>query len=254
MKKLSLLLLLALLVSASTALAAEMFRVTASRANVRSGAGTQYDIVTSVSRGEKYEVLAQKGKWVKIMLPSGADGWVYGDLGESVFTEEKRPVREVKKRPAPFRIRRRRRRVSTGMFEFGGTASFGFGNGTRIGITPVVGYFVTPAIEAEGTLILTRSESGGFSTTTFGLTADGLYHYRLPIDVLPYGFFGLGFQNVSTGGSGTAGLLLEFGGGARYFLTDTWNVRGELKFGKWFVSGSDFTVDIGAYITGLKMF
>jgi len=256
MKRFSLVLAVALLAFAtSAAFAAEMFQITATRANVRSGAGTQYDILTSVSRGEKYEVLGQRGRWVKIMLPTGRDGWVHLNLGKIAFGEGKRPPREVKPRTAPFRIRRRTGRPSTGMFEFGGNVSMMFGNGTAIGIKPMVGYFITPAIEAQGTFLLTRTEYAGFSTTTFGLIADGLYHFPVPIDILPYGFFGLGFQNLSPSeGDGQAGLLLRFGGGTRIFLTDAWNVRAELELGQWFVEGSDFKVGLGAYITGLKMF
>jgi len=54
--------------------------VTASLLNVRSGPGTSYDIVTQVSKGEKYTITDTSGQWLKISLPGGKSGWIAGWL------------------------------------------------------------------------------------------------------------------------------------------------------------------------------
>lgn len=50
-----------------------LVRVTADVLNVRKGAGTSYDIVTQVEKGEVYTIVAESGDWGK--LKSGA-GWI----------------------------------------------------------------------------------------------------------------------------------------------------------------------------------
>lgn len=50
-----------------------LVRVTANTLNVRAGAGTSYDVVTKVKKGDVYTIVAEDGHWGK--LKSGA-GWI----------------------------------------------------------------------------------------------------------------------------------------------------------------------------------
>jgi hypothetical protein len=50
--------------------------VTAALLNVRSGPGTKFRKVTQIRNGQKFEVVAEAGQWVKIKVRSGA-GWVH---------------------------------------------------------------------------------------------------------------------------------------------------------------------------------
>lgn len=44
--------------------------------NIRKGPGLSYPIVAKAKRGEQYSLLAEKGDWIEIQLPSGEKGWV----------------------------------------------------------------------------------------------------------------------------------------------------------------------------------
>jgi N-acetylmuramoyl-L-alanine amidase len=57
--------------------------------NVRSGPGTQYDIVGRVQEGERYEIVKQEDDWFQIRLSDGAIGYVAGWL---VSVEGKLPI------------------------------------------------------------------------------------------------------------------------------------------------------------------
>ncbi|MEW6242986.1 MAG: SH3 domain-containing protein [Bacillota bacterium] len=60
--------------SAPTTLVA---RVTAGVLNVRSGPGTQYARLTTVSSSTALTVLERQGDWLQVRLPSGQVGWVF---------------------------------------------------------------------------------------------------------------------------------------------------------------------------------
>jgi hypothetical protein len=45
-------------------------------ANIRSGAGNDYSVVTSVKQGDKLTVIGQLGDWSHVRLESGQQGWV----------------------------------------------------------------------------------------------------------------------------------------------------------------------------------
>lgn len=53
--------------------------VTANTLNVRSGAGTNYSIVTKLSKGTKVSILETKNGWHKISISGGKTGWVSAD-------------------------------------------------------------------------------------------------------------------------------------------------------------------------------
>jgi uncharacterized protein YraI len=44
--------------------------------NVRSGAGSKYDVVQKLSRGDKIIVVSTEGKWSEVELPNGTKGYV----------------------------------------------------------------------------------------------------------------------------------------------------------------------------------
>lgn len=50
------------------------------KCNVRSGPGTQYDVVFIVDRGIPFMVLDKKEKWLQIQHADGDKGWIYVNL------------------------------------------------------------------------------------------------------------------------------------------------------------------------------
>jgi len=57
----------------------------ASGINVRSGPGVEYGIAGAMTAGESAQILNKNpaGDWWEVVLPSGANGWVYGSLVEA---------------------------------------------------------------------------------------------------------------------------------------------------------------------------
>lgn len=53
--------------------------VSATSLNVRANPSTTGERITSVSHGERLEVLETKGDWVSVRTPAGRQGWVHGD-------------------------------------------------------------------------------------------------------------------------------------------------------------------------------
>lgn len=51
--------------------------VSGSIVNIRTGPGTQYDIMTQVNRGEILEALNKSGDWYNVRLKDGTVGWIY---------------------------------------------------------------------------------------------------------------------------------------------------------------------------------
>lgn len=262
MRNLSGALAVGLLMFASTALPAEMLKITAARVNVRSGPGTEHDIVTSLSDGEKYEVLDQKGEWVQIIYLIGVKGWVHADLGDIVFTDEKlsEPVRQMEAEEILVPPKRKPGDLSAGMVEFGGGMLMSFVSGSHLfDIEPVIGTFTTPEFELEAGLGFVRMGYYDHSQSEFILIGKGIYNIQTGTPTVPYGFFGLGFVNYSWsydgyyGGSHSeGGVLMRFGAGTRFFITDTWNMRAEIRLDKVFIEYTDITTNFMFYITGLK--
>jgi SH3-like domain-containing protein len=50
------------------------------RANVRTGPGTQYDLVFDAQKGTPFKVLETKGPWKKIRHADGDEGWIFSTL------------------------------------------------------------------------------------------------------------------------------------------------------------------------------
>ncbi|RAP27090.1 N-acetylmuramoyl-L-alanine amidase [Brevibacillus laterosporus] len=55
--------------------AANQVQVTADILNIRSGPGTNYQLVSSVPKSTKLTVLSKKDKWIQVKLPNGKQGW-----------------------------------------------------------------------------------------------------------------------------------------------------------------------------------
>jgi uncharacterized protein YgiM (DUF1202 family) len=54
--------------------------VSGSYVNIRTGAGTNYGLVTTVAKGTTAEVLSSQNNWYKIKLNNGTVGWIAGWL------------------------------------------------------------------------------------------------------------------------------------------------------------------------------
>ena len=50
--------------------------VTGTSANVRSGAGNEFPIITTVKQGDKLILLGEYGEWVNIRLENEKEGWI----------------------------------------------------------------------------------------------------------------------------------------------------------------------------------
>jgi len=54
--------------------------VTAGAANVRSGAGTEFDILFTANRGESFKMTGKQQDWVQIETAAGQRGWIWQNL------------------------------------------------------------------------------------------------------------------------------------------------------------------------------
>ena len=72
--------------SEDTSVAGKIGTVNTSSLNVRSGAGTSYSIIGSLSKGSTVEIISSSNGWYKIKRSNGSNGWVssqYIDLNSS---------------------------------------------------------------------------------------------------------------------------------------------------------------------------
>lgn len=59
---------------------AQSVKVTASKANIRSGPGMEYKVIDWARKGRLLEFIEKKGEWVKVGLKRGKEGWIYDKL------------------------------------------------------------------------------------------------------------------------------------------------------------------------------
>jgi len=50
--------------------------VTWTSANIRSGAGDEFSVLTTVNRGERLTIIGERGEWFNIRLEDGTEGWI----------------------------------------------------------------------------------------------------------------------------------------------------------------------------------
>lgn len=75
---------------------ADYITVKSSYLNVRSGPGTTFQIVRTITEGESFQLAETKGLWCRIILDDGSEAWVYrsyvevrkGDMPGMVKKEE----------------------------------------------------------------------------------------------------------------------------------------------------------------------
>jgi SH3-like domain-containing protein len=79
MRRIVLLALISLLVFAAEA-SAKRLAVSVKKANVRSGPGTNHDILWSVGKYYPFDVLKKSGRWYRLRDFEGDVGWMHGSL------------------------------------------------------------------------------------------------------------------------------------------------------------------------------
>lgn len=95
--KLFLAVLLSCSVLFATAASADRLAVSAKKANIRSGPGTNYDILWEVEKYHPLQILKKQGKWYRFRDFEGDEGWVYapllGDIPTVITRKKKCNVR-----------------------------------------------------------------------------------------------------------------------------------------------------------------
>ena len=64
----------------NVAFAAQRLTVSASDANIRSGPGTNYDIIWKVNKYYPIKVIKKEGAWIRFVDFEGDEGWIYSSL------------------------------------------------------------------------------------------------------------------------------------------------------------------------------
>jgi len=64
----------------NVAFAAQRLTVSASDANIRSGPGTNYDIIWKVNKYYPIKVIKKVGSWIRFVDFEGDEGWIYSSL------------------------------------------------------------------------------------------------------------------------------------------------------------------------------
>jgi N-acetylmuramoyl-L-alanine amidase len=82
---------------AHAAAASSVVEIKAAALNVRTGPGPEHDIVNMVSRGAHTTLMARQGEWLKVKLPWGSVGWVFGGKEHTAS----HPVKETLRTTAP---------------------------------------------------------------------------------------------------------------------------------------------------------
>ena len=68
----------------NVAFAAQRLAVSASDANIRSGPGTNYDIIWKVNKYYPIKVIKKVGSWIHFVDFEGDEGWIYSSLVRNI--------------------------------------------------------------------------------------------------------------------------------------------------------------------------
>jgi len=82
-------LVLGLVLTATSLVAAQRLMVSSKVANIRSGPGTKYEVLWQVERYHPLQIVEKKGNWYKFTDFEGDQGWVHRSLveeGDAVIT------------------------------------------------------------------------------------------------------------------------------------------------------------------------
>ena len=89
MKRIIICLTMVLLLSISVVLAQEKRWISSGRAKLKADKSASSETITTLSIGTEVTVIAQEGRWYRILTPSGEEGWIYrGRLSDSPPAEE----------------------------------------------------------------------------------------------------------------------------------------------------------------------
>ncbi|NLW06572.1 MAG: SH3 domain-containing protein [Clostridia bacterium] len=67
--------------------ASGMVRLTGNYVNIRTGPGTNYDIITTLPRGTMFKFLGEAAGWYQVQLPDGRQGWVSSEYAQRVESD-----------------------------------------------------------------------------------------------------------------------------------------------------------------------
>lgn len=70
----------------SPAIAAERMAVTGSKANIRSGPGTNYQIIWQVEKYHPFKIVKKQGAWYRLLDYEGDYGWIHKSLVKKMHT------------------------------------------------------------------------------------------------------------------------------------------------------------------------
>lgn len=76
---------------------AKMVYVRGTQVNVRKGPGKDYKIVTTVRKGEKFELMDESRNWVKVRLSDKRTGWIYKNLVSYSRTVQRKKEPAIKR-------------------------------------------------------------------------------------------------------------------------------------------------------------
>jgi opacity protein-like surface antigen len=169
----------------------------------------------------------------------------------------------------------RKERLSAGKFEFGGgllinIGRMAFGNNLvgrgeadHAAAEATIGYFITRGFEFQGGFGMAWLdwEEFGYSQTVLMLDGGPIFNLDTGGRLVPYTFARFGFASFSRSYEGTPDTtaysdsknapFLRFGGGARIFPGDDWNIRLELRADKAFIEETPVTTSMMMYLTWL---
>jgi hypothetical protein len=166
-------------------------------------------------------------------------------------------------------------RLAAGKFEFGGGMLLNFGrmaygnNVVGLGevdyaaVETTIGYFITQGFEFQGGLGMgwLHLDEFGYSQNAIMLDGGPTFNIETGSRLVPYTFARFGLGSFSRSYEGTPetvaysntdnGAFLRFGGGARIFAADDWNIKVEVRSDKAFIEDAQVTTSVMLYLSWL---